>query len=131
MPSIYFGYNMVTMKIKYPGTNIIILIVLLKVGPYTNFFERSRLRIWCLSSVTFDIFWVCERAYKGVNLKYRFDHIFCFYLSISQSIDQVRDRRHGGCVNEVSIPWISANQDCCIEMDISSAHANTKKGTVD
>ena len=34
----------------------------------TNFFVRSRLRIWRLSSVTFDIFRVCERAYSIMTL---------------------------------------------------------------
>ena len=34
----------------------------------TIFFVRSRLQIWRLSSVSFDIFWVCERAYCEVRV---------------------------------------------------------------
>ena len=48
------------------------------------FFVRSRLRIWRLSSVTFVIFWVCERAYgsnthssyvHSINLIYPFKNM--------------------------------------------------------
>ena len=48
-----YPFTLVTIKIKYPGTNSIPI----------NLFVRSPRRIWQLSSVTFDIFWVCERPY--------------------------------------------------------------------
>ena len=61
-------FTLVTKKIKYPGTNIIILIVLLKVGPYNELYNQFVCTIAApdmmyLSSVTFDIFRVCERTY--------------------------------------------------------------------